>query len=192
MNVELFCDDCMNVLPTLIPGSVDAVITDPPYGINFMRMGGRGTSGWRSLEDFGSSDNDWDNERPPKAVFDMMLTTAKIVVIWGGNYFTDYLFPSMGWLVWDKGQRNFSLADGELAWTNQNKRLRIFSYSRSMMRKENGLHPTQKPVALMKWVTLLLIRLWDQLRQVSHVYRPVESLLGSRKIPAILIQLKSV
>ncbi len=123
------------------------MITDPNYGINNMRAGGRGINGWRDYR----TDNNWDKDRPSKIAFDLMLATAKPTVIWGGNYFTDYLPPSMCWLVWDKGQRDFSLADGEMAWTNQDKAMRIFSYPRAAMLKENGLHPTQKPIALMKW-----------------------------------------
>ena len=58
--------------------------------------------------------------------------------------------PSMGWLVWDKGQRKWSWADGELAWTNKAKALRIFTHPRSSP-SETRLHPTQKPLALMSW-----------------------------------------
>jgi len=70
---------------------------------------------------------------------------------------TEFLPPRMGWIVWDKGQRDFSLADGELAWTSFNKALRIFEMSRGEMlaknNKEGGrFHPTQKPVKLYKWL----------------------------------------
>lgn len=67
----------------------------------------------------------------------------------------DCLEPTMCWLVWDKGQRDFSLADGELAWTSFNKALRIFTYSRAKFLNglnENRKHPTQKPVALGRWI----------------------------------------
>ena len=146
-NVKLYQGDCLEILPTLEAGSVDAVITDPNYGINNMHAGGRGINGWRDFR----NDTNWDKDRPSKIAFDLMLAIAKTAVIWGGNYFTDYLPPSMCWLVWDKGQRDFSLADGEMAWTNQDKAMRIFTYPRAAMLKENGLHPTQKPIALMKW-----------------------------------------
>ena len=80
-----------------------------------------------------------------------MLRVSKNQIIWGGNYFTDYLPPSQGWLVWNKGQRNFSLADGELAWTSFDKALRIFDYSRVQALKDGKIHPTQKPLSLMEW-----------------------------------------
>ena len=77
----------------------------------------------------------------------------------GGNYMTEFLPPKMCWLLWDKGQRDFSLADGELAWTSFNKALRIFTMPRgaalSDANKSGGrLHPTQKPVKLYEWLLM--------------------------------------
>ena len=108
---------------------------------------GRGMNGWR---DFRTANN-WDMARPGREVFDLILSIAQVTAILGGNYFSDYLPPSSGWLVWDKGQRDFSLADGEMCWTNRDKAMRIFTYPRAAMLSENGLHPTQKPVSLMEW-----------------------------------------
>jgi len=145
-DIRLYLGDCLEIMPTLT--RIDAVVTDPSYGINYINGGGRNPkNGWRDFR----SDGDWDKKRPSKAHFDVILNLNVTTVIWGGNYFTDYLAPHSCWLVWDKGQRDFSLADGELAWTNQDKAMRIFSYPRATMLKENGLHPTQKPIALMKW-----------------------------------------
>lgn len=127
--------------------SVDAVVTDPPYGINLINGGGRGMNGWRDFR----QDGEWDKWRPTKEYFDEMLRISKIAIIWGGNYFTDCLPPSQQWLIWDKGQRDFSLADGEMAWSSQDKAMRIYSFPRAAMLKENGLHPTQKPISLMRW-----------------------------------------
>jgi DNA modification methylase len=149
MTVDLRLGDCLEILPTLPDKSVDAIITDPPYGINFINGGGRNPNdGWRT---FYNTQGDWDKWRPTKEHFDEILRVAKTVIIWGGNYFTDCLPPSQQWLVWDKGQRDFSLADGELAWSNQDKAVRIFTYPRAAMLKERVEHPTQKPIALMKW-----------------------------------------
>ena len=69
----------------------------------------------------------------------------------GGNYFTDHLPPTMRWLIWDKGQRGFSLADCEVAWTSQNNAMRIFDYARAKALQDGKKHPTQKPIALMEW-----------------------------------------
>ncbi len=149
---ELYLGDCMNVMSAL--GKVDAVVTDPPYGINYGRMlkgkgdgnGGSDGHGWKS---YGAPD--WDSQRPAKNIFDIIRTISKLQIVWGGNYFTDYLPPTMQWLVWDKGQRDFSLADCEFAWSSQQKAARIFTYSRGKALLDGKEHPTQKPVALMEW-----------------------------------------
>jgi DNA modification methylase len=145
-DVTLYLGDCLEVMAELEAGSVDAVITDPPYGINIISGGGRGMNGWRDFK----AQGDWDKQRPSKEYFDYLLQ-YKTLIVWGGNYFTDYLPPTQQWLIWDKGQRDFSLADAEMAWSSQNKAVRIFDYPRARMMQENGLHPTQKPIALMKW-----------------------------------------
>lgn len=73
-------------------------------------------------------------------------------IIWGGNYF--HLRPSEGWIVWDKGQRDFSLADTELAWTSFGRATRVFNYARALSNFKDGerIHPTQKPVKLYEWL----------------------------------------
>ena len=143
-NVTLCLGDCREVLPTL--GKFDACVTDPPYGIDAENAGGRGVGGWTNFERFG-----WDKERPPVEAFDTIRAHSKVQIIWGGNYFTDYLPPSMQWLVWDKGQRDFSLADCEFAWSSERRAARIFTYPRAKALQDGKQHPTQKPVELMKW-----------------------------------------
>lgn len=144
-NATLYLGDCMDVLPTL--DKVDAVITDPPYGIDIENAGGRSAAnGWNTFEKLG-----WDKARPDKEVFTLIVAAAKVSIIWGGNYFTDCLPPSMQWLVWDKMQRGFSLADCEFAWTSQWNAARVFNYSRAHAMQDGKEHPTQKPLALMKW-----------------------------------------
>ncbi len=80
----------------------------------------------------------------------MLLDAAQYHVIWGGNYFADLLPPSGKWLVWDKGQR-INQSDGELAWTSQPGALRIFELNRVALLTDGAMHPTQKPVSLMRW-----------------------------------------
>ena len=145
-NATLYCGDCLEILPTL--PKVDAVITDPPYGIK--RSGQPETFTLnpkhkrKSHEDFG-----WDNGRPPIAAFEAMLTSSDVQIIWGGNYFADFLPPTMGWLYWDKGQNGLSMSDGELAWTSMQKAMRAFVCNRSAL--VGSEHPTQKPELLMRW-----------------------------------------
>ena len=148
---RLILGDCRDILPTL--GKVDAVVTDPPYGIDYGRAGGFNPShGWGPWY----ANVAWDVDRPDKAIFDAMLQLSAHQIIWGGNYFTDFLPPSMQWIVWDKGQRDFSLADFEMAWSSQNKAARIFDYARKKALLDGKEHPTQKPVELMKFCIELL------------------------------------
>jgi len=140
---ELLQGDCMEIMPHL--DRVDAVVTDPPYGIG--RDGQKqttGGNGGRKAYEF----KGWDLTRPSKAIFDMMLAQSKWQVIWGGNYFADMLPPAAGWLVWDKGQR-INQSDGELAYSNQGGALRIIEQNRVALMIEGAQHPTQKPIAVM-------------------------------------------
>jgi DNA modification methylase len=142
----LWHGDCRAVLPTLPPGSVGAVVTDPPYGIDYGRAGGfSATHGWGKWRE----NVEWDKERAPKEAIEAILGLAVPTVIWGGNYFTDWLPPSMGWIAWDKGQREFSLADFELAWTSENKAARCVIWPRGKAVRDGKFHPTQKPVCVM-------------------------------------------
>jgi hypothetical protein len=89
-------------------------------------------------------------------VFDEMLKHGDCHIIWGGNYFADYLPATMKWFVWDKGQR-INQSDGELAWTSMHGALRIFTMNRVELLKDGTEHPTQKPEKLMR----LCVRLCD-------------------------------
>lgn len=148
-NARLIHGDCREVLPLLPP--VDLVLTDPPYGINADKAAAKneGKWGWKF-----HGHTEWDAERPPREIFDLMgeqVRRGGVFIVWGGNYFTDFLPPTMQWLVWDKGQRNFSLADCEFAWSSQTRAARIFTYSRGAALQDGKEHPTQKPIALMEW-----------------------------------------
>src|SRR5690606_21528583 len=83
------------------------------------------------------------------------LKIGKEIIIWGGNYFADLLPPTQKWLVWDKGQR-INQSDGELAWTSLSGALRIYTANRVELMVDGAVHPTQKPLSLMKWCIKLL------------------------------------
>ncbi len=125
-----------------------SILTDPPYGIGADKAASKnkGKWGWTFY-----GETDWDSARPDPVIFGLMLSASRHQIIWGGNYFTDLLPPTMQWLVWDKGQRDFSLADCEFAWSSQQKAARIFNYARAKALLDGKTHPTQKPVQLMKW-----------------------------------------
>lgn len=139
---RLLLGDCLEILPTL--GNVDAVVTDPPYGIgeDGGQFRGRKGQGHRILPK-----GNWDRETPPKLAFDLIRSVSGNQIIWGGNYFADKLPVSKGWLYWQKLMGG-DFADGELAWTSRNKALREFTQCNKMPGK---VHPTQKPDALMEW-----------------------------------------
>jgi site-specific DNA-methyltransferase (adenine-specific) len=140
---RLFLGDCRDILPTL--GRVDAVVTDPPYGIASVWKGGWG-HGWARARDQSGLRNEWDEAIPSKETMALVLAAADQVIIWGGNYFP--LPPSRCWLVWNKPERGFSLAEAELAWTNRDNVVRVFDAPRS---ESDRQHPTQKPVSVMRF-----------------------------------------
>jgi DNA modification methylase len=144
--ITIYHGDCRDILPQLEP--VDLVLTDPPYGINYGKAGGFSAShGWGPWRE----NVKWDEKRPSSDVFDLILKSANNSIIWGGNYFADMLPPSMGWLAWDKGQENFSLADFEMAWTSFQKAARRCKYPRSKAIQDGKCHPTQKSLVVFKW-----------------------------------------
>lgn len=139
----LYLGDCREILPTL--DKVDAVITDPPYGIAKKWKGGSG-HGWGKARGDAGLRNEWDADVPSDDLMETILAKGDEQIIWGGNYFN--LPPSRCWLIWNKPERGFSLAEAELAWTNRDNVVRVFDCPRSEPGRE---HPTQKPVALMVW-----------------------------------------
>ena len=150
-NIRVYLGDCLEVMG-LLP-KVDLVVTDPPYGI-----GAGNEKEHNGFKDYGSSD--WDVDTPPIETFNLMREKSKDQIIWGGNYFADKLPTSMCWLVWDKGQREFSLADGELAWTSFNQALRIKTVARGKALQDGKVHPTQKSLDIIKW-SIQQCKYWD-------------------------------
>lgn len=140
-DATLYLGDCREIIPTL---SDVAVVTDPPYGIAEVWKGGNGY-GWAKARKDGEARNDWDQATPPQAVIRWMKSQRQSI-IWGGNYFN--LPPSRCWLVWNKPERNFTLAEAELAWTNLDALIRVVDAVRSDAGRE---HPTQKPVEVMRF-----------------------------------------
>lgn len=147
---EVYLMDCVAGMKEYPDKFFDLAIVDPPYGIGAENHAGRKQNGWKQW-----TKKDWDISIPQVEYFTELFRVSKNQIIWGGNYFANLLPNSQCWLFWDKGQRNFSLADGELAWTSFKKSLRVFEMSRSECKIFNGnwkIHPTQKPVRLYEWL----------------------------------------
>lgn len=140
----LYQGDCREILP-LLP-KVDAVVTDPPYGINAARDRKSEKWGWKDYDGAG-----WDKVRPCDDTLRAAFGAAKSLIVWGGNYFSDILPASERWLIWDKGQTDFSLADAELAWCSDAGAVRRLMYPRATALQDGKVHPTQKPIAVMEW-----------------------------------------
>lgn len=149
MNFELHHGDCLEVMEGL--PVVPFVLTDPPYGKN----ADKGTNG------FGASavrryQGGWDSERPSRDHFSQLLRMSERIVVFGGNYFTDFLPPTNCWLVWDKkGYKPFDnpFADVELAWTSMRGVAKKYTHIQQGFvtdDTEERFHPTQKPVALLR------------------------------------------
>lgn len=145
--INLYQVDCMKFMAAVPDKYYELAIVDPPYGIGAENHAGNADNGWTQWEK-----KDWDKKMPSQEYFTELFRVSKNQIVWGGNYMTIFLPPSMGWIIWDKGQRDFSLADGELAWTSFDRATRLFTYARAKALKEDKIHPTQKPIALYKWL----------------------------------------
>lgn len=144
--------DCLDVLRQLPDKSVDLVLTDPPYGI-----GNKFTSEYGlQVQKTQRGSFDWNDKIPPKEVFDEIMRVSKNQIIFGGNYFTEYLRPTKSWIVWDKiGLYNLKnpFSDCELAWTSFNCVIRKYTHVNmgfisGKAEKAKRIHPTQKPLLL--------------------------------------------
>ena len=160
---EVKCCDCMDFMAQFPDKFFDLAIVDPPYGLgdSVVNSGGR-------FKRYENKSGNWDTATPTKEYFTELERVSQNQIIWGGNYFIDKLTPTKCFLIWDKGQRDFSLADGEMAWTSFKKAARFFDYSRGQALQEGKIHPTQKPVALYKWLLMNYAKQGDKILD-THV-----------------------
>lgn len=151
---RLLLGDCLSIMPLLDP--VDLVLTDPPYGI----QADKGFEGFGGFGGFGvpiarkQYAGNWDDTRPAPQVFSAIIDAAESAIIFGGNYFTDILPVGRQWFVWDKKNTMPTFSDCELAWTNIDRKsvkLLTYEYNGLIGKREERVHPTQKPVEVMQW-----------------------------------------
>lgn len=159
----LICGDSLdpNVLDRLLDGKrANLVLTDPPYGVKAVESGGHNDG--KMAGNQVCRDNIYhpiigdDTTDTARDNYNLIVSYSDNQIIFGGNYFTDFLPPSRCWVVWDK-QAAGTFADGELAWTSFDRNLKIYSFMWSEMRREGTrdvegvkrVHPTQKPVGML-------------------------------------------
>jgi len=145
--IQITNEDNMELMKRTPDNYFDLAIVDPPYGDfngTIERTGGT----WSKKYQRDNSIKNWDFA-PNKEYFGELFRVSKNQIIWGGNYFD--LPPSKHFLIWEKLSisENFSMAMVEYAWSSLNDNAKLFKHR---PQRENGIHPTQKPVALYKWL----------------------------------------
>lgn len=159
-NIEITNENNLDLMKRYSDKYFDLAIVDPPYGIGISK------NPVRQMH----KKKDWDNEIPSKQYFDELFRVSKNQIIWGGNYFD--LPPLQGFYIWDKKQpENFSLAMCEYAWSSIQKPAKIWSLS--VMKEQNKIHPTQKPIELYEWLIM---------RNAEKGYKILDTHLGSGSI----------
>ena len=148
MNLKLINGDCMEYMKHVPDKYFDLAIVDPPYGIG-MSGGNVGYKGNNNL-----TRKEWDSAIPSDEYFIELIRISKNQIVWGGNYFK-ILWPTRGYIVWDKGAgfRDRTYAESELAFTSFDRNAKTFSHDPLAGGDYKGkIHPTQKPVKLYQWL----------------------------------------
>lgn len=141
--ISIYNCDCMELLKQTPDNYYSLALVDPPYGIGDKFKGGK--TGKMNFNEV--VEKDWDKV-PNMKYFNELMRVSKNQIIWGGNYFS--LPPTRCFIIWDKQiSEDFSLAMAEMAWTSFDKLAKIFKMPTP---KDGKIHPTQKPVALYKWL----------------------------------------
>ena len=153
--INLIHGDCMEYMATLKDNEFDLAVVDPPYGIKINTQIKK-SSFYKCDVNDKAIDHEWDDQIPSPKYFEELMRVSKYQIIWGGNYFLDYLSNTRCMLVWDKNNGTNPMADCELAWTNLNSAVRKFTYHHLQEsgpnNQTNRIHPTQKPVRLYQWI----------------------------------------
>ena len=149
---KIYNMDCLDGMRLMKEQGIKAdwCITDPPYGIGIdgqkLSINKNPKHNRKAFEHKG-----WDNSIPDKSIFDLILTNSINQIVFGANYFNQYLPQGKkGWVIWDKGQRGLTMSDCELIYTSTDKPTRIYTYNRVELLKDGTIHPTQKPLALIE------------------------------------------
>ena len=156
--IQITNEDNMELMARYPDNYFDLAIVDPPYGIG--EDGAKNHSRSKATKSTMYTAKNWDSSVPKKEYFKELIRVSKNVIIWGANHFIENI-PNKNtpcWIVWDKQNGDNDFADCELAWTNYKTAVRKFEFrwagmlQGDMKNKETRMHPTQKPVALYKWL----------------------------------------
>lgn len=137
----------------------DLAIVDPPYGIkesSYRKVASKKAAAKK--KDYNM--NLWNQNMPTLDYWDELNRISKNQIIWGGNYFTDYLKPSRAWIIWDKMTQDSLFADVEMAWTSWKNSAKLYQLrwngmlQHDIKNKEIRIHPTQKPIKLYEWLLM--------------------------------------
>lgn len=191
---KIICNDSFQLLKKLPDKCIDWIITDPPYGEKIGKMGftnskhpmDHGGLAKRTL--YKSHNNSWDNDIPTKEHFDEIFRVSKNQIIFGGNFFVEFLPVSRGWIIWDKKTQdkyNNDFGDCELAYTSLDKPPKIVRWlwhgmiQQDMKNKEKRYHPTQKPVGM-------LVKLIERIKITQSII--LDPFCGVGSVPLACIQ----
>tara|TARA_R100000426_G_C4787276_1_gene97109 strand:+ start:58 stop:669 length:612 start_codon:yes stop_codon:yes gene_type:complete len=139
--IEIYNEDCMKAMKDMEDNQFDLAIVDPPFGLKDRMQGSK---------QFGiqSKNIDWNINIPDKKYFDELLRVSKNQIIWGSNYYANYLPNVRDWIVWDKKQGDLNFSMHELAWTSFDKVPKILRHSTIRGQNTKRIHPCQKPITL--------------------------------------------
>jgi site-specific DNA-methyltransferase (adenine-specific) len=156
--IELLNIDCIEYMATLPDKAFDLAVVDPPYGIGFGDYNRTNKAGnGERIKANKYKNKNWDDSPPDAQYFKELKRISINQIIWGGNYFFNILGNSKGLICWYKHQPVDNFSDCEFAWNSINKPAKVFNYPyygniEGKTSASKKVHPTQKPVALYKWI----------------------------------------
>jgi site-specific DNA-methyltransferase (adenine-specific) len=150
--INLHLGDSLEAMKLMEDNAYDLAIVDPPYGLGDRLVKGGAKGGMYSLGNLADDKVERWDEIPSYEYFEQLKRVSAKQIIWGGNYFLDYLGATDGFVVWDKMNGTNPMADAELAWQNIKGTTRMFRWHHFSGERTTKQHPTQKPVKLYEWL----------------------------------------
>ena len=155
-NINIYWGDCMDFMRSKPDNYYSLSIVDPPYGITQPAFRKESKNKAAKTTDYNNAV--YNQIAPTDEYFNSLKRASKNYIVWGGNYYNQYLENGKKWIFWDKGTEKTQWGDGELAFTSFNGAITKFQFTwngmiqGNMKNKESRIHPTQKPVQLYKWL----------------------------------------